>query len=151
MDMTFWQISLPMLFQGIGMPLFFVPLTGLALSSVLPREMDSAAGLMNFIRTLSGAFATSMVNTNWESQTRYVRAELAGLTDQAGAAGSAMQDVGIGDSQGRSMMEWMVQGQSVMLATNKIFMVIAVLFTIAAFVIWLAPRPTRIADTSGVH
>lgn len=82
MDMTFWQISLPMLFQGIGMPLFFVPLTGLALNGVLPREMDSAAGLMNFIRTLSGAFATSMVNTSWESQTRYVRAELVGISDQ---------------------------------------------------------------------
>lgn len=151
MEMTFWQISLPMLFQGIGMPLFFVPLTALALSSVLPREMDSAAGLMNFIRTLSGAFATSMVNTSWESQTRYVRAELVGISDQAGVAGGAMQEAGIGDDQARGMMEWMLQGQSVMVATNKIFMAIAVLFTIAAFAIWLAPRPTRIADTSGVH
>ena len=102
-----------MLFQGIGMPLFFVPLTALALSSVLPREMDSAAGLMNFIRTLSGAFATSMVNTSWESQTRYVRAELVGISDQAGVAGGAMQEAGIGDDQARGMMEWMLQGQSV--------------------------------------
>ena len=145
--MTFWQISLPMLFQGIGMPLFFVPLTGLALGCVLDREMESAAGLMNFIRTLSGAFATSMVNTSWESQTRYVHAELSGLTDQSGAMTSA----GMGVEQARGIMDWMLQGQSVMVATNKIFMAIAVLFTIAAFAIWLAPRPTKIVDTSAVH
>lgn len=151
MSMTFSQISLPMLFQGIGMPLFFVPLTGIALGAVLPREMDSAAGLMNFIRTLSGAFATSMVNTGWEHETRYVRAELAGLTDSTGHATQAMQQGGATLDQARGSMEWMLQGQSVMVATNKIFMIIAVLFVLAAFAIWLAPRPSRAVDTSAVH
>lgn len=150
MDM-FWQVSLPMLFQGIGMPLFFVPLTAIALGCVMDREMDSAAGLMNFIRTLSGAFATSMVNTSWENQTRYVKAEMAGLTDQSGAATEAMTNAGMGMDQTRGIMDWMLQGQSVMVATNQIFMVIAVIFTVAAFVIWLAPRPTRAVDTSSVH
>lgn len=150
MEMTFSQISLPMLFQGMGMPLFFVPLTGIALGSVLPREMDSAAGLMNFIRTLSGAFATSMVNTSWEDQTRYVRAELAGLTDSHGVASRAMAEVGAIPGQVRGTLEWLLQGQSVMVATNKIFMAVALLFAIAAFVIWLAPKPRQV-DISGVH
>lgn len=151
MEMTFGQISLPMLFQGMGMPLFFVPLTGLALGSVLTREMDSAAGLMNFIRTLSGAVATSMVSTSWENQSRYVRAELAGLTDAHGVASRAMTGAGVQLGQVRGTMEWLLQGQSVMVATNKIFMAVAALFTIAAFVIWLAPKPTRQVDISSVH
>ncbi len=150
MDMTFWQISFPMFFQGIGMPLFFVPLTGIALGSVLAREMESAAGLMNFIRTLSGAVATSMVNTGWERETRYVRAELAGLTDRAGDTTQAMQMAGAGE-QSKGTLEWLLQGQSVMVATNKIFMIIAVLFFVAAFAIWLAPRPKTQVDTSVVH
>lgn len=150
MDMTFWQISFPMFFQGIGMPLFFVPLTGIALGSVLAREMESAAGLMNFIRTLSGAVATSMVNTGWERETRYVRAELAGLTDRAGDTTQAMQMAGAGE-QSKGNLEWLLQGQSVMVATNKIFMIIAVLFFVAAFAIWLAPRPKTQVDTSVVH
>lgn len=150
MDMTFWQISFPMFFQGIGMPLFFVPLTGIALGSVLAREMESAAGLMNFIRTLSGAVATSMVNTGWERETRYVRAELAGLTDRAGDTTQAMQMAGAGE-QSKGALEWLLQGQSVMVATNKIFMIIAVLFFVAAFAIWLAPRPKTQVDTSVVH
>ncbi|MBF4333611.1 MFS transporter, partial [Vibrio anguillarum] len=49
LDMTFSQVSWPIFFQGIGMPLFFVPLTAIALGSVKESEMESAAGLMNFI------------------------------------------------------------------------------------------------------
>ncbi len=150
MNMTFFQISYPMFFQGIGMPLFFVPLTGIALGCVLDREMDSAAGLMNFIRTLSGAFATSMVNTTWENQTRYVHSELAGLTDRGAHATQAMLNNGMQLGQIRGSMDWLLQGQSVMVATNQIFMAIAVIFSIAAFVIWFAPKP-RVVDTSAVH
>lgn len=119
-EMTFAQISWPLFFQGIGMPLFFVPLTAIALGSVKPHEMESAAGLMNFIRTLSGAFATSMINTSWEHETRYVHAELAGLTDRSGVALEAMQNGGMSAEQARSSMDWMLQGQSVMIATNQL-------------------------------
>ncbi|MFX8546784.1 MFS transporter, partial [Acinetobacter baumannii] len=42
----YWTLSLPNLIQGIAVPFFFVPLTGLALSAVEPQETASAAGLM---------------------------------------------------------------------------------------------------------
>lgn len=67
-DMGYWDIALPM-FMGFGLPFFFIPTTGLALASVEPHEMDNAAGLMNFLRTLSGAAAVSVVNTAWENGT----------------------------------------------------------------------------------
>ncbi|MFX6118905.1 MFS transporter, partial [Acinetobacter baumannii] len=63
-DMSFFQIGWPLFLQGIGLPLFFVPLTGLALSSVNEEETASAAGLMSFCRTMAGAIATSIVNTS---------------------------------------------------------------------------------------
>ena len=67
-DMTYWQISHPLILMGVGLPFFFVPLTALALGSVEEHETASAAGLQNFLRTLSGAVATSMVTTIWEGQ-----------------------------------------------------------------------------------
>lgn len=151
LDVTFEQVSYPMFLQGIGMPLFFVPLTAIALGCVKPSEMESAAGLMNFIRTLSGAFATSMINTSWERQTRYVHAELAGLTDRAGVATQAMQSSGMGIGQVRSSMDWLLQKQSVMVATNQLFMVIAVIFAVAACIIWFAPKPKHAVDPSAAH
>ena len=68
-DMGFWDVATPLVVMGFGLPFFFIPTTGLALSSVDEHEMDSAAGLMNFLRTLSGAFATSLVTTVWDNKT----------------------------------------------------------------------------------
>ena len=51
----FFHILVPTVIQGGAVAFFFIPLTGLALSSVKPEEMAGAAGLMNFTRTLSGA------------------------------------------------------------------------------------------------
>ncbi|WP_175154064.1 DHA2 family efflux MFS transporter permease subunit, partial [Paraburkholderia ultramafica] len=83
-DMDFWQVALPLLLQGVGLPFFFVPTTSIGLSSVDEPETASAAGLMSFCRTFSGAIATSVVNTLWEDKTKFNRAELSGLVDQAG-------------------------------------------------------------------
>ncbi len=149
--MTFGQISWPMFFQGIGMPLFFVPLTAIALGCVNDSEMESAAGLMNFIRTLSGAFATSMINTAWERESRYVHSELAGLTDSSGVVIQNMTHQGIPQEKAVGMLDWILQGQSVMVATNQLFMIIAAIFAVAAFFIWLAPRPTKVVDPGAAH
>jgi len=151
LDMTFAQVSWPMFFQGIGMPLFFVPLTAIALGCVKLQEMESAAGLMNFIRTLSGAFATSMINTSWERESRYVKSELAGLTDQHGVATQAMQSSGMSLDQVRGSVDWLVQKQSVMVATNQLFLIISVIFAIAACVIWFSPKPTHSVDPGAAH
>src|SRR5262249_37133582 len=85
-DITYWQIAIPLMLTGLGLPFFFVPLTALSLGSVEPREMASAAGLQNFLRTLSGAVATSLVTTAWEDRTNYNHAELSGLADRQNQA-----------------------------------------------------------------
>lgn len=150
-DMTIFQIGWPLFLQGIGMPLFFVPLTGLALASVNPEEMASAAGLMSFCRTMSGAIATSIVNTSWENDTTYFHAELAGLTDRMGDAINTMTASGMTLEQATGSLAQTVQNQAVMLATNHIFMMAAISFSLAAAAVWFAPKPTRVADTSSAH
>lgn len=154
-DMTYWQIAMPLLVMGIGMPFFFVPLTGQILGSVEERETASAAGLMNFLRTLAGAFATSLTTASWEDRIQINRADLVASMDPANQVGlggaldspaQALQDPGI-----LGALERMVEGQSVMLATNQLLMLIAVIFVVAACSIWLAPRATRTVDASAAH
>ena len=62
-----------------------------------------------------------------------------------------MGAVGMSTEQARGTVDQLVQGQSVMLATNQVFLAMAVLFVAAALIIWLAPKPTRVVDTSAVH
>jgi DHA2 family multidrug resistance protein len=150
-DMNYFSIARWLLVQGFGLPLFFVPLTGLALASVDVKETASAAGLMSFCRTLSGAIATSMVTTTWSNNASRNHADLAGSLNGAQTRIDDLAAGGIGPDQARGLIDQLVQGQSVVLATNQIFLAMAVLFIVAACVIWLAPRPTRIADTSAAH
>jgi DHA2 family multidrug resistance protein len=148
-DMGFWQVALPLLFQGVGMPFFFVPLTGLAMASVAPEEMASAAGLMSFMRTLSGAFATSIVTTAWDDKASHYHAELTALVD---STPQALQQLGNGSiDAGREQLSQLIQAQSIMLSTNELFWLSGLSFVLAACMIWLAPRPTRVADTSQAH
>ena len=148
-DMGFWQVALPLLFQGVGMPFFFVPLTGLAMASVEPEEMASAAGLMSFMRTLSGAFATSIVTTAWDDKASHYHAELTALVD---STPQALQQLGNGSIEaGREQLSQLIQAQSIMLSTNELFWLSGLSFVLAACMIWLAPRPTRVADTSQAH
>jgi DHA2 family multidrug resistance protein len=141
-DATYWQIAGPLILMGIGLPLFFVPLTALALGSVEEKETASGAGLQNFLRTMSGAIATSLVTTAWDDKTSYVHAELSGLADSNGAALKLLSTLGSHDAA-VSQLNAMVQSQSVMIATNQLMFVVAVAFVVAALAIWLAPKPAR--------
>ena len=75
--------------------------------------------------------------------------------DEAGAPLAApvgaVEDGVVLGVQVRGTLDWLLQGQSVMVATNKLFMLIGGLFIVAAVVIWLAPRPTRQVDPGAAH
>ena len=47
-DADFMALAWPQILQGFAVPFFFIPLSNMALASVQPQEMASAAGLMNF-------------------------------------------------------------------------------------------------------
>ena len=147
-QMGYWQIALPLLLMGVGMPFFFVPLTALSLGSVEPRETASAAGLQNFVRTLSGAVATSLVTTSWENRTTAIHADLVDDLDRSGEMMRTLTGLGLPPDARSGMLDNLLTGQSVMLATNQILWIVAALFLVSAFAIWLAPRPTRTVEMS---
>jgi hypothetical protein len=94
----------------------------------------------------SGAVATSIVTTAWEDKTTYMHAELSGLVDRTGETARTLANMGFSSDSIRLALDRMAQSQSVMLATNEIMLFVAVVFALAALVIWLAPRPTRKVD-----
>ena len=69
-DVTFMQMAWPTLITGVFMVMFFVPVTGLAMASVDHDEQANAAGISDFMRTLAGAFATSLIQSRWSDATR---------------------------------------------------------------------------------
>jgi len=145
-QMGYWQVSGPLILMGVGLPFFFVPLTALTLGSVEAGETASAAGLQNFVRTLSGAVATSIVTTSWENRTIAFHADFVGTVDRGGEVGRALAGLGFGADGRNNLLDALLNGQSVMLATNEVLGFVAAAFLLAAFAIWLAPRPGHAVD-----
>ncbi len=149
-NINFASIVMPQFVQGIFVPLFFVPLFGLALGALQPQDIEGGAGLLSFARTMAGAFATSLATTTWSDAARVNRV---GLLNQLNPTQALQQLAGAGLSQAGQLrqFEGMVESQSVMLATDKLFRTIAVLMVFAAFSIWLTPKSTGRAAHGAAH
>lgn len=150
-DMDYFSICFPLFFMGIGMPMFYIPLTGLAMGSVDEEETASASGMMNFVRTLSGAFATSLVSTFWQDKTYMAHDRLASIVDPIGELGTTL--AGAPEMAGqvaRELFNYAVTSESMLLATNDLMVVIAIVFFISAFAIAIAPKAVRTVDAASI-
>lgn len=76
-DVDQHSVMLAQFIQGAGSALFFLPLSQMSLGELEQKDMAMGAGLQNFVRTASGAFATSLCLTLWDHQTIRHHAELA--------------------------------------------------------------------------
>ncbi len=149
-NINFAAIVVPQFAQGLFMPLFFVPVFALSLGALKPQEIAGGAGLLSFTRTMSGAFATCLATTFWTDTARKSRVQLLNQTD-TGAAVHRMTGLGMDHGQAIRQFEGLIQSQSVMLATDKLFLGIAILMAIAALSIWLIPKPKGATGPVAAH
>lgn len=150
-DADFWTLALPQLLQGFGMPFFFIPLMSLALGAVKEEETASAAGLMNFMRTIAGAIGASVVLTGWNDNAAANRSSLAASLNDVDTAMSQMQSAGMSLEQARVMISNLADEQAISLATNHMFFLSAAMLAVAALLVWLIPRPVHVVDVSAKH
>ena len=146
----FWTLALPQFIQGFGVSFFMVPLTAVTLGAVKPAETASAAGLQNFLRTMTIALATSIVLTLWGNAERTSQNELAG-TIHPDVAMRQLEASGLGMEQSRQVIGNLVGQQAMAVAVNHVFLIAAIVLFVAAAVVWLSPRPKTDVDLSGAH
>jgi DHA2 family multidrug resistance protein len=141
LGMSYSQLIWPQLAQGITLPLLFIPLMAVAMAPLKPNEIASGAGLLSFVRTVAGAFATSITTSSWDNRATTVRTTLVERMHGSDQAMAQMTMGGMSPSQALSSLDQLIQGQAVMLSTNYVFMVVGLLMLLSASVIWLAPKP----------
>jgi len=150
-NVDFWHIFAPALALGFGVPFFFVPTTRIALGAVLPSEVAAAAGLSNFLRTTAAAFAASLSTTYWDDSTTNARDNLVGALNGVQDRIADLASQGLSSDQALRQIDNLVQMQSVMLATDRVFFVTGFVFLLAGLFIWLAPRPRPVAPAAAAH
>lgn len=146
----FWTLAFPQMLQGFGMPFFFIPLTTIALGAVDPKETASAAGVMSFLRTMAGAIGTSVSMTLYANNMTVARSEMVSRLN-TDATQQALTAQGFSIDQVRGAVEMTVTQESSTLAINHMFLLSAIIFAGAALIIWLAPRPQRVAGPGAAH
>lgn len=145
----YWTIAVTFLGQGLAMPFFFVPTNQIALSAVTPQETASAAGLSNFLRTLSAAFSAAIVTTMWDNGASRNHADMAGALNDAAGVRATLGRAGMSPDQALTQLDNLTQGQAVMLATDQLYLIMTVCFLAAACVVWLAPKPSLFTSPMG--
>ncbi len=143
-DATIWDVSIPRLFQGAGLGLFFVPLLTIALSNISPQRLASATGLFYFTRTLAGSVGVSIGVTVWDRRESFHHARLAELfgTDRL----ARLWDYGGEGLAGAlsaqyPLVERMIARQANMLAVNDLFFACSWLIPPVLLLVWLAKPP----------
>ena len=146
-DADFMALAWPQILQGFAVPFFFIPLSNIALGSVLQQEIASAAGLMNFLRTMAGAIGASIAVTVWDDHAKVARSEMVSNLNTAEVQNNLMQNGFSADST-LGIISNLVDKEAITMSANHVFLLFAMVFVFAGLVIWLCPKPK--GDVSGM-
>lgn len=92
---TFWSIW-PIVLQGLGMGLIFVPMSTVAFSSLPARDSAEAAGLFSLLRTIGSAIGISIVSTILTRHTQIAWNQLGGhITEMNPAVDRYLEGLGM--------------------------------------------------------
>lgn len=141
----FWGVVWPQLVQGIGVALFFMPLTQITLSRMDAEHMASATGLTNFVRTMFGAIGASTINTLWERRSIVHHEQLAehinAYSPQAQQWLAQAQQSGMTEAQAHVLINQQITQQASLIGSNEVFFVCGLLFLGLIFIVWFARAP----------
>ncbi len=140
----FWDIVWPSLWQGTGFALIFVALSTAALSTIPRARMTQATGLYNVVRQVFGSIgialvATMLARTTGRNQallgqhvTSFDEATRRFLSRTTSAMIANGADAGTARRQAYEILDLRILRQAAVLAYNHVFMLVAVLFLLAA-------------------
>jgi len=142
---TFWQLSSPRLWQGLGIPMFFLPLNAILMSHIKPDELAAASGLSNFLRTIAGSISTAMsvfllthrTDVHHAILTEHVQNDSVGWQHMH----ATLQSLGLSDQQALGVAERLVTQQASTLAVNDIYALFTVVFLLLIPLVWFAKPP----------
>jgi DHA2 family multidrug resistance protein len=123
LDIDFMHIAGVQLLQGLGVALFFMPVTTILLSDLQPHEIAAGGGLATFLRTLGASFSASLTTFMWDHRAIVHHAHLA--EPQAAAA----------------VVNQMITQQGYQISFNEVFHVLGWIFVSLVVVVWMTRPP----------
>ncbi len=133
LNIDVWWAVWPILLQGLGMGMIFVPLSTIAFATLDPRVSAEAAGMFSLTRTIGSAVGISIVTTVFTRQSQVVWNQLGGhLHDLGGAVSRYLAGLGLAPSApgGSALLGAELARQSSMVAMVDAFALVAWSFVV---------------------
>ncbi len=144
-QVDFWGVFWPQFVQGLGMSMFFLPLTTITLSRMQPHQIASASSLSNFVRILAGGIGTSVTTTLWERREALHHTR---LTEQISSYNplsvewlDKLGGMGLSPQQQAMVVNASITQQSYILSANEVFWGAGMLFLVLIALVWRARPP----------
>ena len=143
--MSFADVALPQLVQGLAAACFFMPLTSITLSNLPADKMASASSLFNFLRTLAGSIGTSLTTFLWYNREAVHHSQLTEIVTNYNPIVQqyyqTMERFGISEEQTSSMLARNITSQGFIIGANEIFWLSAIMFLVLFILVWFAKPP----------
>jgi MFS transporter, DHA2 family, multidrug resistance protein len=153
LDIGFWDIFWPQLWQGVGFGLIFVALTTAALASIPRPQMTGATGIYNVIRQVFGSVGIAASATILGSSTRRYHAILSEhVTDFSvpaqrflhGATAALVPrglDEAAAGQKALKLLDVTILRQAAMMAYNHVYLLVAALFLVGLPLVFFLKSP----------
>ena len=143
LDIDFYHVAMAQFIQGLGVAVFFMPITQIMLSDLQPNEIAAGTGLATFIRTLGASFSASITTFLWQHRAIVHHAQLTEhLTAYDTDTQQALTTLGNGNvNTAFRVLEQMINQQAYQLSFNELFHLLGLVFASLIFVIWIARPP----------
>ena len=143
LDIDFEHVALMQLMMGLGVALFFMPVTVILLSDLNQNEIASGSGLATFLRTLGGSFSASLTTFLWDRRAVVHHAQLAeSINVYNPTALDALNQVGHNDMQaGANILNLMITQQAYQISFDELFYALGWIFFALIACIWLVKPP----------
>jgi len=143
LDIDFMHIAGVQLLQGLGVALFFMPVTTILLSDLQPHEIAAGGGLATFLRTLGASFSASLTTFMWDRRAIVHHAHLSEhITPYDPTSTQALSQLGGGDAQtAAATVNQMITQQAYQISFNEVFHVLGWIFVSLVVVVWMTKPP----------
>jgi len=141
-DIDIIHASLPRLVMGVGMAMFFVPLTSIIISQIEPFKIASAMGVVNFLRILGGGLGTSIAVSMWSTRGDYYHAIYSEqITKFSHATDQFMTAFSSASLPPLAVINTLIDQQASTRANDDILLLSGVIFLALIVLIWFAKPP----------
>jgi MFS transporter, DHA2 family, multidrug resistance protein len=164
-DVDFRTVVWMRVFQVVGLPLIFIPISTLAYVGMRQGDNNQVSGISNFVRNLGGAVGVSFLVSYLQRHRQISRVDLAShlhhgnvffdrylssIQQAAIHSGSSVADAG---HRSLAQLQQIVDAQANVLAFISAFFVLGVIVALLVPLPFLMKRPTRedMAASQGMH